>query len=109
MAHLAGTVRGCNLEVALEQLNHREIAGAVAVQNSRTLEEQPSLKMLRADELVYQTRFAQAWLANDRHHLAMPLLRFGPHALELFHFRAATYEGRQSPGRRRLEACLRRS
>jgi len=41
-----------DLEVALEQVDHREIAGGVAVGHGRDLKNQPDLDSMRVGELV---------------------------------------------------------
>ena len=63
--------RSLDLEVALEQVDHGQVAGGLAVGDRGALEDQPALGPMGVGELVDEARLAHARLAHDGDHLAV--------------------------------------
>ena len=70
-AHLPVVVPVADLEVALEQVDHGQVAGGLAVGDGRGLQDQPVLHPMRVGELVGEPRLAHPGLAHDGDHLAV--------------------------------------
>ena len=64
-AHLPVVVPIADLEVALEQVDHRQVAGGLAVGHGGGVQDQPVLHPVGVGELVDQPRLAHAGLADD--------------------------------------------
>ena len=109
LAYLAEIVAVLDLEVALEQVDRRQIAGGLAVGDRGALEDQPSRQAVRLDELVDQPGLADAGLADDRHDLAVPLSTLGVRAAQLLQLRVAADEARQTAADGGLEPRPRRA
>ena len=62
--HGARVVMLLDVGVALEQINHREVWRRLAVGHRGTLQHQPALRVMRAQELVDQARLAHARFAD---------------------------------------------
>jgi len=69
LANLAEVVPVLDLEVALEEVDHRPVARRLAVRDRGALESEPALEAMRVDELVEEARLAHASLAHDGRHL----------------------------------------
>jgi hypothetical protein len=61
-----------HLDVALQQVEHREVRRGFAVGHRGALQHPPALSTVRVDHLVDQARLAHAGLAEERHHLPVP-------------------------------------
>ena len=68
----AGVVAVLHLDIALQQVEHREVRRGFAVGHRGALEHQPALGAVRVDHFVHQARLAHAGLAEERHHLPVP-------------------------------------
>src|SRR5262245_52426435 len=60
-------------------------------------------------ECLYQTRFTDAGLAAQQHHLAPTFLALPPALEQQRHFRLTAHQGREAAGLRHLQATLRRT
>ena len=61
-----------NVEVALEQVDDRQIGGGLAIGGRRALQQEPALRARSLGELVEETGLADPRFPDDRHHLAVP-------------------------------------
>src|SRR5262245_45047275 len=84
-----GAIR--DLEVPLEEIDHWQVAHRLPVGERVPLEDSPTLE-LRLDELVHQTRLANARLTDDRHDLAVAGPGQPASALQLLQLHVATDE-----------------
>jgi hypothetical protein len=62
-------VTGLDLEVALEEVDHRQVARRLAVRDRGGFQDEPALQAMGARELVDDARLAHPRLADDRRHL----------------------------------------
>jgi hypothetical protein len=58
-------------EVALDQINHREIGRPLAVRDRAGLEDEPAVDAVRVGDFPDQTRLPHAGFPHDRHHVPM--------------------------------------
>ena len=100
--------RSLHLEVALEQIDDRQVAGRLAVGHGARLQDEPVLGPVGVGELVEQPRLAHPGLADDRHQLTAPGAGLLEGPAELLDLGVAADEARQAAGRGRLEARSRR-
>jgi hypothetical protein len=98
-----------DLEVALEQVDYRQVAGGLAVGHRRALHEQPALHPMRVSELVGEPRLAHARLAHDGHHLAAARTRLTQHPAQIVDLGVAAHEAREPPDGRGLQPRARHS
>ena len=68
----AGVIAVLHLDIALQQVEHREVRRGFAIGHRGALEHQPALRAVGVDHLVHQARLAHAGLAHQRHHLPVP-------------------------------------
>jgi hypothetical protein len=68
LPNLAEVIPLLDLEVALEEVDHRKVAGRLAVGDGGTLEGQPPLQAMRVAELVDEPRLAQPVLSENSSH-----------------------------------------
>jgi hypothetical protein len=109
---LAQVVPVLDLEIALEQVDHRPVARRLAVRHGGALEDQPALQAMRVDELVDEAGLAHARLADHRRHLPMTVAGELLGAAELLQLGGAAGEarkpapgGRLQPGPREPRPC----
>ena len=76
----AGLVAVGDLEVALEEVDHREVGRGLAVRDGAGLEDQPAVGPVGVGDLPDEPRLPDPGLADDRHHLTMSLLAARPSA-----------------------------
>ena len=91
-------------EVGLEQPDHREVGGRLAVGHGAALEHDPALGPLRVGELPEQARLAHSRLPDQRHELAPPLAGQLEGLGELLDLGVTAHEAAESTRRRRLKA-----
>src|SRR5262249_39249422 len=108
-ADLTEIVAVLDLEVALEQLDHRQVARRLAIGGGGTLSREPALQAMRVGELVDETRFTRAGLADDRGHLPVTAASELLGAAELLKLGIATDEPSQPLPGGRLQAGPRRA
>src|SRR5215510_1013407 len=92
----SGAVVNIDLEILLEQFDHRQVRRCSAVGNGTCLDNQPVRCMLRMNEFMHQPRLAHACLANDRHHLTATAASKLLGAAELLQLDVATDKARQT-------------
>src|SRR6185436_21109666 len=103
-ADLAEVVPVLDLEVALEEIDHRQVARRLAIRDRGSLENEPALQAMRVGELVDQARLAHPRLADDRHHLTVTVTRELLSAAELRQLGIAADEAREPAPDGRLQA-----
>ena len=109
LADLAQVVPVLDLEVALEEVDHRQVARRLAVRDRGALEDQPALQAMRVGELVDEARLAHPRLADDRRHLTVTVAGELLGAAELLQLGVAADEARQPAPGGRLQAGSRRA
>jgi hypothetical protein len=107
-AHLPVIVPLADLEVALEQIDHGQVARGFAVGDGRGFQDQPVLHPMGVGELVDQPRLAHAGLADDRDHLTPPGAGLAEHSAQVLDFGVAADETGEAPEGRGLQARPRR-
>ena len=85
-----------NLEVILQELNYRPIAGRSAIRDGTCLQDQPFPYLRRVGELVEQTGLPYARLPNHSDNLPVASSRLLESSEELVHFRVSSDEARKS-------------
>src|SRR5208282_895986 len=90
-------------EIALQQLDDRQIGGGASVRDGKGLHHE-SIVLRHRLEFVKEARFANARFGHDRNDLAMAIARKCKGTLELFQLLMAAYEPRQSALNRHLKA-----
>ena len=103
-AHRAHVVLLRDLEVALEEVDHRQVRCRLAVRDGARLEHEPALGPMRVDELVEQARLADPGLPQHRHDLAAAAPGLLERLAELIDLRVATDEAGEPPRHRGLQA-----
>src|SRR5262249_44849451 len=92
-----------DLEVALQEIDHREVGAGLTVRHRACLEHEAPLCVVGVGEFPDKTRFAYPRLSHDRHDLAVPR----PRPLKGFehqvHLRLAANEPREAAGSGRLK------
>src|SRR5262245_36852717 len=73
-----------DLEVGFEEVNHREIRGRLPIRDRKALQDKPPLSPVGMDELIEQSGFAHARLANDGHDLTVAAASSFKGTLQLF-------------------------
>src|SRR5207244_3917682 len=71
LPNAAGIVAGLDAAVALEQVDHRQIARRLAIGDRAALQYEPPLHAVRVAELPHEPALAHAGLADQRHELAV--------------------------------------
>ena len=107
-AHLPVIVLVADLEVALEQIDHGQVARGLAVGDGRGFQDYPVLHPMRVGELVDQPRLAHAGLADDRDHLAPTGAGLAEHPPQVLDLSVAADEAGEAPEGRGLQARPRR-
>jgi hypothetical protein len=98
---VAEVVPGLDLEVALEEIDHRQVTRRLAVRDRSSLEDPPALQAMRVEKLVDEPRLAHPRLADDRPDLTVAIDRELLGAAELLQLGIATDEaGQPAPGGR---------
>ena len=95
-----------NVGIVLEQLDHWEVGGGLAVGHRGTLQHQPPLRVMGMENLIDQARLANTGFANHGHHLAVCHRGQGhslPDGLKLC---LSAHEARQAARCRRLQAAV---
>src|SRR5439155_5841522 len=95
LPNLAQVVPVLDLEVALEQVDHRQVARSLAVRARDGLKYQPTLQAMRVGELVDQTRLAHACFADNRRHLPVTVAGELLRSVELLQLGVPADESRQ--------------
>ena len=99
----AGLVPVGDLEVALEEVDHREVGRGLAVRDGAGLEDQPAVGPVGVGDLPDEPRLPDAGLADDRDHLAVPARRAAERLAELLQLRVPAHEAREPARGRRGE------
>ena len=107
-AHLPVVVPVADLEVALEQVDHRQVAGGLAVGDGRGLQDQPVLDPMRVGELVGEPRLAHPRLAHDGDHLPPAGAGLAEDPAQVLDLGVAAHEAREAAERRGLQPRPRR-
>src|SRR5215831_12586590 len=112
LSDLAHVVAVLDLEVTLEEIDHRQVARRLAVRDRGAVEDQPILEPMGVRKLVDETRLAHPSFAHHRRHLTMAgggellgpaqLLQFGVAPNELGEAAAG---GRLEAGPHRPRSC----
>ena len=97
LAHLPVIVAVADLEVALEQVDHGQVAGGLAVGDRRGLQDQPVLHPMRVGELVDEPRLAHPGLAHEGHHLAVARAGLAEDPAQVLELGVAADEAREAP------------
>jgi hypothetical protein len=98
-----------DLEVALEEVDHRQEARRLAVRDGGAFERQPALQAVRVGELIEQPRLTHARLAHHRDHLTVTVFGELLGTAELFQLGVTPNELRQSAPSDGLQAGPRRA
>src|SRR5262245_10806849 len=93
-----------DLEVTLEEIDHRQVARRLSIGDRGALQNQPALRAVRMGELPEETRFADARLSDHGDHLAAALARPVEGISELLQLRVAANKARKPALRGGLEA-----
>src|SRR2546427_4537549 len=98
-----------DLEVALEEVDHRPVTRRLAVRDRGAFKDEPALQPMRVGELVDEARLAHSRFADERRHL--PVTGAGKllGAAELLQLSVAADEARQAAPGGRLQAGPRRA
>ena len=107
LADRLDAVMDVELEVMPEQFGDRQVRRRVSVRRRVGFQDEPPGGGLRMNELVHQARLADAGLADDRHHLAVPLLGELLGAAHLLQFDGAADEAGQAAAGGGLQAAAR--
>ena len=107
LADAARVVAVADLEVALEQIDDRQIGRGLAVGHRAGLHHQPALGAVGVGELVEQPRLAHSRLAHDGHHLALALPGAGQRLGQHLELALPPHEARQPARGGRLQARAR--
>src|SRR2546427_6662515 len=93
-----------DLEVALEEVDHRPVTRRLAVRDRGAFKDEPALQPMRVGELVDEARLAHSRFADERRHL--PVTGAGKllGAAELLQLSVAADEARQAAPGGRLQA-----
>ena len=113
LADFAEVVPVLDLEIALEQVDHRQIAGRLAIGHGGALEEPPAGQAMRMDKLVNEARLPDARFADDGRALSVPVTGLLLGASELPQLRVAADEACEAASSAGLQAgpdraCARR-
>ena len=92
-----GSSRSRDLEVALEEVDHREVRRGLAVRDRARLEDQPAVGPVGVGDLPDEARLPDAGLAHDRDHLAVPARRAAERLAELLELRVPRPRSGVSP------------
>ena len=92
-----------DLEVALEQVDHGQVAGRLAVGDGGGFENQPILHPMGVGELVDEPGLAHAGFAHDGDHLAATRASLFEHSAQVLDLGVAADEARKAAERRRLK------
>ena len=101
-AHLPVIVPVADLEVALEQVDHGQVTGGLAVGNGGGLQDQPVVHPMRVGELVGEPRLAHPGLAHDGDHLAAAGAGLAQDPAQVLDLGVAAHEAREAAERRGL-------
>ena len=91
-----------DLEISLEQIDHRQVARGLAIGHGGCLEDQPFLDPMRVRELVDQPRLAHAGLAHNGDNLAAASTSLTEDPAQVFDLSGAAHEAREAPQGRHL-------
>src|SRR4029453_9732092 len=94
-ADLAQVVAVPYLEVALQEVYDRQVAGGLAVGDRGALEGEPALQTMRVGELVGEPRLAHPGLAHDGDHLPVARTGLTEHPAQVLHLGVAAHEARE--------------
>ena len=103
LAHRARAVAVLDGEVALEEIDHRQVRRRLAVRDRAGLEDEPAVDAVRVGDSQTRRDLPTPGLADDRHHLAPGRRRRGPAPGELLQLALAPHEAGQAARRRRVE------
>ena len=98
-----GSSRSAIWQIALEEVDHREVGRGLAVRDGAGLENQPAVGPVGVGHLPDEPRFSDAWLADNRHHLAVPLRRATERLAELLQLGVPAHESTEPARGRRGE------
>ena len=103
LAHRARAVAVFDGEVALEEIDHRQIGRRLTVRDRAGLEDEPAVDAVRVGDLPDQARLAHAGFPHHRHHLPMAAAGAAQRLAELVQLALAPHEAGQPARRRRVE------
>ena len=94
-----------DLEVALEQVDHGQVAGRLAIGDGGSVQDQPLLYPMGMGELVDQPGLAHPRLADDGDYLAAARAGLTQDPAQMLDLRIAARKARQAAQGRGLQAC----
>ena len=103
LPHRAWAVPVLDREVALEQIDHRQVGRRLPVRDRARLEHEPAVDAVRVGDLPDQARLAHARLPHDRHDLSLPVAGAAQRLAKLIQLARAPHEAGQPSRRRRVE------
>ena len=109
LSNLARLVARLDLEVALEEVDHRQEHVGLAIGGSAPFEDEPAVSPMGVNELPEQPRLAHARLTHERDDLAATGPGFVEGPVESLQFSVATHELAQPPRRSYFHARAHRS
>src|SRR6185295_1723164 len=95
VANLPRVVAVLDVEIGLEQVDHRQIRRRLAVRDRAALPDEPATIAMRLHDLPNQSGLADARLPNDRHDLAVAGGGSGQRLADLRQLEVPTPKGRQ--------------
>src|SRR5499426_2054558 len=98
-----------DLEVVLEEIDHRQVARLLSIRDGGALQEPPALHRRRMGEFVDDARLTAPGFSHDGHHLTVALSGTLLSTTQQFQFGVAPDEGSEATAGARLETCLRGS
>ena len=103
LVHLAPSVPVVDPEVALEEIDHRQVGGGLAVGHRARLQHEPAVRPVGVGQFPEQARLADAGLAHGGDHLAVALAGALQGHAERLHLGVPPDEAREPPRARRPE------
>ena len=103
LAHRARAVAVLDGEIALEEIDHRQIGRRLTVRDRAGLEDEPAVDAGRVGDFPDQARLAHAGFPDHRHHLPMAAAGAAQRLAELVQLARAPHEAGQAARRRRVQ------
>ena len=103
LADLAVGLAIVHLEVGLEEVDDRQVAGRLAVGHGARFQDEPVLGAVGVGELVDEAGLPHAGFPHDGDELAVAIVREGQRPADLLDLGVAADEPRQSPRGGRVE------
>jgi hypothetical protein len=92
-----------DVQIALEQIDDRDIGRGFPIRDRGTLYHQPPLGSIRAKTLIDEAGLAHPWLSHQRHHLAMAAPSRLQRVVEVIQFTIPPDETGEPPDGSRLQ------